>query len=58
MVVNRANGARLELEAPYHPALPYRARQVGGAWLGQATGWVFPRGGTGAACTLSGYMGC
>jgi hypothetical protein len=42
MVVNRANGARLEREAPYYPALPYRARQVGGAWLGQATGWVFP----------------
>ena len=42
MVVIRANGARLELEAPYHPALPYRARQVGGTWLGSTTGWVFP----------------
>jgi hypothetical protein len=42
MVVIRANGARLELDAPYHPALPYRARQVGGTWLGSTTGWVFP----------------
>jgi hypothetical protein len=42
MVVIRANGARLELEAPYHPALPHRARRVGGVWLGLATGWVFP----------------
>jgi hypothetical protein len=42
MVVIRVNAARLELEAPYHPALPYRARQAGGTWLGQAIGWVFP----------------
>ena len=44
MVVIRATAARLELEAPYHPALPYRARRAGGAWLGPATGWVFPLG--------------
>jgi hypothetical protein len=41
-MVIRANGTRLELETPYHPALPYRARQVGGTWLGLTTGWVFP----------------
>jgi hypothetical protein len=44
MVVVRATPARLELEAPYHPALPYRARRAGGAWLGPTTGWVFPLG--------------
>ena len=44
MVVIRATAARLELEAPYHPALPYRARRAGGAWLGPATCWVFPLG--------------
>lgn len=42
MVVIRATATRLELEAPYHPALPYRARQAGGAWLGPTTGWIFP----------------
>jgi hypothetical protein len=42
MVVIRATAARLELEAPYHPALPFRAKQIGGTWLGPAIGWVFP----------------
>jgi hypothetical protein len=42
MVVIRAAATRLELKAPYHPALPFRARQIGGVWLGPAVGWVFP----------------
>ena len=42
MVVISAASARLELKAPYHPTLPFRARQIGGVWLGAAIGWVFP----------------
>lgn len=42
MVVIRAGATRLELEAPYYPALPFRARRIGGVWRGPAIGWVFP----------------
>ena len=42
MVTIRVAEGRLELRAPYHPALPFRSKQIGGKWLGPETGWVFP----------------
>ncbi|WP_284948249.1 hypothetical protein [Acidisoma cladoniae] len=33
---------RLELQAPYHPVLPHRSKQIGGLWLGAGIGWSFP----------------
>ena len=33
---------RLELRAPYHPALPFRSKQIGGKWLGPEIGWAYP----------------
>ena len=31
----------LELRAPFHPALSYRGRALGGRWKGAEVGWVF-----------------
>ena len=42
MVTIRIAHGRLELNAPYHPVLPFRSKQIGGKWLGPDTGWVFP----------------
>ena len=42
MVTIKTVPGRLELDAPYHPALPFRAKQIGGKWLGSEIGWVFP----------------
>ena len=42
MVTIRIAHGRLELNAPYHPVLPIRSKQIGGKWLGPDTGWVFP----------------
>jgi hypothetical protein len=33
----------LLLQTPYHPALPPRARELGGSWDGKARVWVFDR---------------
>ena len=32
---------RLELRAPFHNALPYRSKSLGGGWKGAEVGWVF-----------------
>ena len=32
---------RLELRAPFHNALPYRSKSLGGRWKGAEVGWVF-----------------
>jgi hypothetical protein len=42
MVTIRIVRGRLELQAPYHPVLPFRSKQIGGKWLGSDVGWVFP----------------
>ena len=42
MVTIRIAHGRLELQAPYHPILPFRSKQIGGKWLGAEVGWVFP----------------
>ena len=42
MVTIRIAEGRLELQAPYHPVLPFRSKQIGGKWLGADIGWVFP----------------
>jgi hypothetical protein len=42
MVTIRIAPGRLELQAPYHPALPFRSKQIGGKWFGSEIGWVFP----------------
>ena len=42
MVTIRVADGRLELQAPYHPILPFRSKQIGGKWLGADIGWVFP----------------
>jgi hypothetical protein len=42
MVTIRVAKGRLELQAPYHPILPFRSKQIGGKWLGPEIGWVFP----------------
>ena len=42
MVTIRVAEGRLELQAPYHPVLPFRSKQIGGKWLGAEIGWVFP----------------
>jgi hypothetical protein len=42
MVTIRIAHGRLELQAPYHPVLPFRSKQIGGKWLGAEVGWVFP----------------
>ena len=42
MVTIRIAHGRLELQAPYHPILPFRSKQIGGKWLGPEIGWVFP----------------
>ena len=42
MVTIRIAHGRLELDAPYHPVLPFRSKQIGGKWLGSEAGWVFP----------------
>jgi hypothetical protein len=42
MVIIREAAGRLELQAPYHPLLPIRSKQLGGTWLGSQTGWAFP----------------
>jgi hypothetical protein len=31
----------LALQAPYHPALPHRCKQIGGRWMGNDYGWSF-----------------
>ena len=33
MVTIRVAEGRLELQAPYHPVLPFRSKQIGGKWL-------------------------
>jgi hypothetical protein len=42
MITIKVSGGRLELQAPYHPDLPFRSKQIGGKWLGAEIGWVFP----------------
>jgi hypothetical protein len=42
VVTIRVTKGRLELQAPYHPILPFRSKQIGGKWLGSEIGWVFP----------------
>jgi hypothetical protein len=42
MVTIRVGKGRLELQAPYHPVLPFRSKQIGGRWFGDEIGWVFP----------------
>jgi hypothetical protein len=42
MIVLKASATQLELQAPYHPALPGRSRAIGGKWMGSAIGWAFP----------------
>ena len=41
MVTIHSGDDRLELRAPFHPALPFRAKQIGGRWRGADTGWIF-----------------
>ncbi len=42
MVTVKGPATRLDLRAPYHPALPGRAKPVGGRWMGSEIGWTFP----------------
>ncbi|MCB8881253.1 hypothetical protein ACELLULO517_13480 [Acidisoma cellulosilytica] len=42
MLSVKVETTRLELQAPYHPALPLRARAIGGRWMGAGIGWTFP----------------
>jgi hypothetical protein len=42
MIILKASATRLELQAPYHPALPGRSRAIGGKWMGSEIGWTFP----------------
>jgi hypothetical protein len=42
MVTIRVTAHRLELQAPYHPVLPFRSKQIGGKWMGPEIGWTFP----------------
>ena len=41
MVIVKTTPDHLELHAPYHPALPPRAKEIGGKWRGAESGWVF-----------------
>ena len=43
MVIVLATPDHLQLRAPYHPSLPFRAGQIGGKWRGAEIGWVFAR---------------
>ena len=41
MVLVVVKDDRLELRAPFHPALSYRSRALGGRWKGADVGWMF-----------------
>jgi hypothetical protein len=41
MVMIKIESEHLALQAPYHPALPHRCKQIGGRWMGNAYGWSF-----------------
>jgi hypothetical protein len=42
LVIVREAIGRLELQAPYHPLLPIRSKQIGRKWMGPQISWVFP----------------